>query len=260
MKIVALVSGSFSPQNKCASVVFGGARTVFSSHTLVFYLLLLLLVKATGHRDWFVRALLSANELANKWNQDKRIDARWVSVFEKKFDIQLRKSLDRKSNIQHPTSIFVSKQGEVFLFSHHSFVFPSNPISMHAQIVVIVCTSCLCLFVLYFVIANVICAQKFWSIKHTNTVSFFILPWQRQEFEHLCAREAKKKSRSANGRMNNWNQEETTRGRKVRLSASERDRWIWTRKIKRKREENKNKDGMFYWEGARQIIERKFYF
>lgn len=98
------------PQNICAWIVVGHridmyTYSFFFTNTLIFLRLLLLLVKPADHRDWFVRALLSANEIKT----NELMLGEWVS--ERVVEMYVRKeiryiawnSLDRKSNIQHPT-------------------------------------------------------------------------------------------------------------------------------------------------------------
>lgn len=130
---------------------------------------------------------------------------------------------------------------------------------MHAQIVVIVCTSCLCLFVLYFVIANVICAQKFWSIKHTNTVCFVFHFAVAASGIRAFARTRKKRNRDpqTDEQVNEIRKKQ--RGGEKSVCARAKGTGEFEQG-KSKGKEKKRKDGMFYWEGARQIIARKFYF
>lgn len=119
------------PQNICAWIVVGHridmhTYSLFFTNTLIFLRLLL--------------RLICPSSLICKWNQDKWIYARWVSEWASSWNVCWERnsiySLKLvRPKIQHPTSnvaIFISKQGEVFLFSHHSFVFPSNPICVHA--------------------------------------------------------------------------------------------------------------------------------
>lgn len=195
---------------------------------------------------WINRALLSLLEPLRKkcerntTQRNCKPNVQWNSELEKKFDIVLKKNIIRPK-IQR--LFLFAKQGEVLssLFRLFFLLIQSLRLSLY-------CTSCLILFVLYFVIANVmrpeiLVNQKF----QCGSVRNSSIPRAHRKTKSVRQRSlagARSKETFERANVSDWVREKET-GASTRKKQT--NNWI-------------RGDGMFYWEGARQIIERKFYF